>query len=117
MAIEPTEPTEPIEPTDTGRGITPAQLYQWSGLALVAALPLQVAGFLLHPPSEQVRHLSSSAYGPAHVVLFASWVLVMLGLPGLYARQAHRAGRLGLVGFVVTMIAVAYHLYLTLYEG
>lgn len=103
--------------TRTDHGIEPKQLYRWSGGALVAALPLQLAGFLLHPPSEQVEHITSSMYGPAHVVLFASWVLIMVGLPGLYARQANRAGRLGLAGFVITMVAIAYHLYLTLYEG
>lgn len=56
-------------------------------------------------------------YGPAHVLLFISWFLAMLGLPGLYARQAHRAGKLGLVAFALLMLATAYHLYLLLYEA
>jgi hypothetical protein len=98
-------------------GFTPEQLFGLSGLALLAALPLQVVGFLLHPPSEQLRHVLQPTYGPAHVVLFASWVLAMLGLPGLYARQAGRAGVLGLVGFALTMVAGCYHCYLALYEG
>ncbi len=50
------------------------------------------------------------------MVLFASWLLALLGLPGLYAWQARQAGRLGLVGFVATMVAVSYHCYLLLYE-
>jgi hypothetical protein len=99
------------------QGFSPEQLFRLSGLALLAALPLQVVGFLLHPAGEQVRHVLQPTYGPAHVVLFVSWVLAMLGLPGLYARQAGRAGVLGLVGFVWTMVAVSYHCYLALYEG
>jgi hypothetical protein len=98
-------------------GFSSEQLFGLSGLALLAALPLQVVGILVHPPSEQLRHVLQPIYGPAHVVVFVSWVLALLGLPGLYARQAGRAGVLGLVGFVLTMVAGCYHSYLALYEG
>ncbi|MFN0026485.1 MAG: hypothetical protein ACKV2O_04755 [Acidimicrobiales bacterium] len=81
------------------------------------ALPLQIVGFALHPASERVEHVTSVLYGPSHVTLFCSWLLVTLGLPALYARQASRAGRLGLVGFIMSVAAVSYHVYLTLYEG
>jgi hypothetical protein len=110
-----TTPSSTSTPHRTGP--TPAQLRRWSGAALVAALPLQVAGFLAHPASEELEHVTEGVYGPAHLVLFASWVLALLGLPALYLVQAHRAGRLGLVGIVGTGCAVAYHLYLTLYEA
>jgi hypothetical protein len=81
------------------------------------ALPIQIVGFLLHPPSEEVVDVLKSIYGPAHIIIFVSWVFALLGLPGLYARQAHRAGVLGLIGFVLTMLAAAYHFYLVLYEA
>lgn len=98
-------------------GFTSAQLRRLSGTALMAALPLQVIGFALHPAGEELEHVVAAAYGPAHLVLFLSWVLAALGLPALYAVQAHRAGRLGLAAFVAMVAAVAYHLYLTLYEA
>ncbi len=94
-----------------------AQLLRLSGLALVLALPLQIIGFALHPPSEAVPDVLKATYGPAHLVLLASWVLILLGLPGLYARQAERAGKLGLIGFILTMLVTAYHFYLLLYEA
>lgn len=96
---------------------TTAQLRRLSGAALLAALPLQVLGFVLHPAGEELQHVRDAAYGPAHLVLFVAWVLAALGLPALYAVQAHRAGRLGLAAHVATVAAVAYHLYLTLYEA
>ena len=104
-------------PTSDPAPAAPAALARLGGAALLAALPLQVAGFLLHPPSEQLRHVEQATYGPAHLVLFASWVLVLLGLPALHAAQAGRAGRLGVVAFVATTLAAAYHCYLTLYEA
>ena len=103
--------------TQERSGPTPAQLRRLSGTALVAALPLQVLGFVLHPAGEELEHVVAAAYGPAHLVLFASWVLAALGLPALYLVHAQRAGRLGLVAHVATVGAVAYHLFLTLYEA
>jgi hypothetical protein len=97
--------------------ISISTLFRLSGFALLVALPLQIAGFAMHPPGERVVDLLSPLQGPAHMVLFVSWFLVLLGMPGLYARQADRAGLLGLIGFVATMFAIAYTLYLVLYEA
>jgi len=94
-----------------------ATLFRLSGLALLVALPLQVLGFVLHPPGERVADVLQPAYGPAHLILFASWMFALLGLTGFYARQAHRAGVLGLIGFSATVFAAAYHFYLLLYEA
>ena len=93
-----------------------ATLFRLSGLALLVALPLQVLGFVLHPPSERVVDVLQPAYQPAHLILFVSWMLALLGLVGFYARQAERAGVLGLIGFAATVFAAAYHFYLLLYE-
>ena len=92
-------------------------LLRLSGLALLIALPLQVLGFVLHPPSERAVDVLDPLYGPAHVVLFVSWLFALLGLTGFYARQAGEAGVLGLVGFAATLFAAAYHFYLLLYEA
>jgi hypothetical protein len=92
-------------------------LFRLSGFALLVALPLQVLGYVLHPPSERVVDVLDPMYGPSHLILFVSWLFATLGLAGLYARQAHRAGVLGLVGFALTVFAEAYHFYLLLYEA
>ncbi len=97
--------------------MTTKALFRLSGLALLIALPIQIVGFFLHPPSEEVVDVLKPLYGPAHMVLFISWFLALLGLPALYARQAHRVGKFGLVSFTLLMLAVAYHLYLLLYEA
>jgi len=92
-------------------------LYRLSGLALLIALPIQIVGWLMHPAGELLVDLLSPLQGPAHVVMFFSWMFLLLGMPGLYARQAHRAGVLGLVSFVLVVYALAYHFYLLLYEA
>ena len=89
-------------------------LFRLSGFALLVALPLQVLGYVLHPSSERVVDVLDPMYGPSHLILFVSWLSATLGLAGLYARQAHRAGVLGLAGFALTVFAAAYHFYLLL---
>jgi len=92
-------------------------LFRLSGLALLIALPIQIVGFFLHPSGEGLAEVLSPTYGPAHLILFVSWMFALFSLPGLYAWQAQRAGVLGLVSFVLTMFAAAYHFYLLVYEA
>jgi hypothetical protein len=96
---------------------TSSTLLRLSGLALLMALPIQVAGWLIHPPSERITDVLSPFQTPAHLIMFLSWFLVLLGLPGLYAWQARRAGLLGLFGFIATVFATVNVMYIVLYEA
>ena len=57
----------------------------------------------VHPSRETATTIdaSESRLVAAHVVYTLAWLLVLLGLPGLYAAQRGRMGRLGLVGFLI----------------
>ena len=71
-------------------------------MALVAAGVLMAAATLLHPSSETATTIIASEVGlvAAHFFYTLAWLLVLLGLPGLYV--SHRGGmrRLGLIGFL-----------------
>jgi hypothetical protein len=69
--------------------MTNSTLFRLSGLALLVALPIQLAGWLIHPQSERIADLLSPSQTPAHLLMFGSWFLVLLGLPGLYLYQAN----------------------------
>ena len=43
--------------TRVERGYSSEQLYRLSGLVLLAALPLQIVGYLLHPPNGDHRRV------------------------------------------------------------
>ena len=79
-----------------------AHLLGWCGIALMAAGGLMVVATLLHPSRETATTVVASEprLVSAHVVYTLAWLLVLLGLPGLYAAQRGGMGRLGLVGFV-----------------
>jgi hypothetical protein len=79
-----------------------ARLLRWCGMALVAGGVLMVVATLLHPSRETATTIIGSETGliAAHVAYTLAWLLVLLGLPGLYAAQRGGMGRLGLVGFL-----------------
>jgi hypothetical protein len=79
-----------------------ARLFRWCGMALVVASPLIVIATLLHPSRETATTIVATEprLVAAHVVYTLAWLLVLLGLPGLYAAQRGSMGRLGLVGFL-----------------
>ena len=77
-------------------------LTRWCGAALVAAGGLIVVATLPHPSVETPVTIIASEVGlvAAHVAYTIAWLLLLLGLPGLYASVRMETGRLGLVGFV-----------------
>ena len=79
-----------------------ARLFRWCGIALTVAGALMVIATLLHPSRETATTIVASEprLVAAHVVYTVAWLLVLLGLPGLYAAQRGRMGRLGLAGFL-----------------
>jgi hypothetical protein len=76
---------------------------RWCGLALVAGGVLMVVATLLHPARETAATIVASEWRlvAADVVHTLAWLLVLLGLPGVYAAQRSGMGRLGLVGFLM----------------
>jgi hypothetical protein len=97
--------------------MAPSTLFRLAGLALIAAVPLSVPGYVIHPQTHELADVVGSATSLSHAIVAAGWALVLIGLPGLYAFHAQRSGVLGLVGFVLMMLFAAYHVYLLLYEA
>jgi hypothetical protein len=92
-------------------------LFRLSGLALMLAVPLWVAGDLLHPRSEELADVVGSSHSLSHAIFALSQGFLLIGLPGLYASHAARSGRLGLVGFVLMFVFAAYFVYALLFEA
>ena len=91
-----------------------SRLFSWCGVALIAAAVLMVVASLLHPIRETATTIVASEprLVAAHVAYTVAWLLVLLGLPGLYAAQRGQMGPLGLVGFL-TAFAGTYLIAVT----
>src|SRR5258708_10694657 len=83
-------------------------LYRSSGVALlVGALLASIGNVLsgvLFPGMNDPNQYVSALWLPVMLLGFVGSFLLVVGLPGMVARQATRAGWLGLVGFVLTFI-------------
>lgn len=77
-------------------------LYRLSGVILLLGGVLAIIGHLLQIPSDP----GTSLWVPGTWLALGGSLLVGLGWPGIYLRQAAQAGRLGLVGFVLAFLAL-----------
>ncbi len=84
------------------RGPSLTALLRWSGLVLVAGGLLMAVATALHPSRETPATILQSEVRlvAAHVLFTLSYLLVLLGLPGLYGTQS-------VVGFVMFGMAMA----------
>lgn len=73
-------------------------LYRLSGIGLLIGGLLATVGILIEGFNE---NLLSPIWLPAGLLLMIGEMFFILGLPGLYTRQAHKAGVVGLIGFIL----------------
>src|SRR5262249_40100477 len=80
------------------------RLFVLSGSSLIAGGIAGVVAHVLHlqyhptNPAQVAPYVTKNE--PVHLLLFAAVLLVLLGLPGLLARQHERTGVFGLAGFI-----------------
>ncbi len=86
--------------------MSPTMLSRLSGLALACGSALFATGNLLHPIDHAPASQASPTWEAAHVTMVLGLALMALGLPGVYARQAERAGTLGLAGLVLLFVGM-----------
>ena len=80
--------------------ITPSSLMRWAGLsALLAGLCYLLVG-IFHPANVPAS-VTTTRWEIVHILACAMSFFGLLGLAGLYARQATRTGWLGLAGYVL----------------
>jgi hypothetical protein len=90
-------------------------LIRWAGVsAMVAGICFVVVG-LLHPPNI-LSSVSTTRWVIVHAVAIAMSLFGLLGITGLYARQAHAAGWLGLAGYLLFSFWLVLALAFTFFE-
>ena len=80
--------------------ITTAGLTRAAGASAVAAGLLFIVVQVIHP-DEDVASVATTAWVVTHVLGLVMAGLALIGISGMYLRQAEQTGRLGLIGFVL----------------
>jgi hypothetical protein len=81
-----------------GNTMSSSTLYRFSGIALLIGGVLAIAGQLLLIAADPGTPL----WIPGSWLSLAGTLFLILGLPGLYYKQAGRGGLLGMFGFVIS---------------
>ena len=85
-------------------------LSRWSGIACILAGLLIALATLVHPSRETPEIILEQELRlvAAHWLYTFFCGFLLLGLPGLYAAQSERAGRLGLVSFLMVFFGTLF---------
>ncbi|EFH84914.1 hypothetical protein [Ktedonobacter racemifer] len=78
-------------------------LYRLSGIGLLVGGLLATLGTIIQGFSND--NLLSPLWIPAGLAVLIGEMFFLLSLPGLYTRQAHNAGVIGLVGFILFFLS------------
>ena len=78
--------------------ITSANLIRWAGISAMVAGIFYVLVGLFHPLNV-ISSVTTTRWIIVHILATAMCFFVLIGLAGLYARQAEKSGWLGLAGF------------------
>lgn len=84
--------------------INTSNLIRWSGLAAVVAGAV-FAGIQPFHPADVVESVNTSAWAIITSLKTAMCLLFLVGVTGIYARQADKAGWLGLLSFALLAIS------------
>ena len=95
--------------------ITAQGLIRWSGPAvMIAGLSYALVG-VFHPPNV-LSAVTTAPWMVVHVLAMATSIFGMIGLAGLYARQAEKSGWAGLAGYLLLSLWLALILGFTFVE-
>ncbi len=89
--------------------ITASSLIRWSGLAALVA-GIIFAGIQPIHPADVLASVTTGAWAIITPLKTAMCLLFLLGITGIYARQAKEAGWLGLAGFLLFSLSWALNL-------
>lgn len=91
-------------------------LIRWAGVgALVAGLCF-VVGELLRPPVV-LASVTTTRWAGVHGLAIATSLFGLLGVMGIYARQSEKAGWLGLAGYLLLSLWLAFSLPFNVIQG
>lgn len=83
------------------------KLIRWSGMALMLGGIVLALHYFTHPPGETAQYALEPLWVPSHWLGGIAYLLIPLGLIGLYARQSEKLGLPGLIGFILTFVGFA----------
>lgn len=76
------------------------RLIRLSGIALMLGGIGIFIHYLTHPPGESAEYVAMPLWIFSHWIAFPAWLLILMGLVGVYSRNPEKMGLLGFAAFV-----------------
>ncbi len=88
------------------------RFYRWTGAALLGAGILYIARQIFHP-TDTLASVTTTQWLIVQIGSIIMGILAVIGLTGVYAKQAHKTGVLGFIGYLLFsgFFAIATALY------
>ncbi len=103
------KPAQGISAKEVNNVVASVVLVEWAGSTLRGRTRVvAIVGDAALGDLSDLEAATNSLSGTFVGLLMGAGLLVILGLPGLYARQAERAGVLGLISFVTTFVGLLF---------
>lgn len=84
-----------------------SKLYRMSGLVLILGALLMSVSSWFRFTGQDLTTGVQPFFATSWFITFIGALFVLLGLPAMYVYQSRRAGKLGLLGFVMTFLGIA----------
>jgi hypothetical protein len=93
-----------------------SSLYRFAGYAALVAGICVAVGEVIHPPIA-AANVTTGTWAISHLLLFASLILGIAAMFGLYARQRAEVGGVGFLGFVAIFLGMCAYLGIVFFEA
>jgi hypothetical protein len=84
-----------------------SNLYRMGGFALILGTLLMSVSSWFRFTGQDLATGVQPFFATSWFITFVGALFVLLGLPAMYVYQSHKAGKLGLIGFVMTFLGIA----------
>jgi hypothetical protein len=95
-----------------GEKMKQSELIRWGGLVGMIGAVLLIVGSVIHPPVESPETIVTQNWVWAHAIGAKGILLLLLGVTAIYLKMAERAGKLGLLAFVLTFAGLAQIMFI-----
>jgi hypothetical protein len=84
-----------------------SNLNRMGGLALILGALLMSVSSWFRFSGQDLATGVQPFFATSWLITFVGGLFLLLGLPAMYVHQSHKAGKLGLIGFVMTFLGIA----------
>lgn len=94
-----------------------SELMRWGGLVGMLGAVILIIGAIIHPPVEDPTTIVTQNWVLAHILMGKSILLGLIGLVVIYLKMSEKAGKLGLLGFLLAFAGMTGFMFIVYFAA